>query len=195
MVGRLVRVSDGYPIFLAPRSPARADWIEVVHRADNWIGLKQTWEALCAPAPLPGYPEREKKGMSEDELREQRKHEAIMEALADERVQDEETFRAAVRAREKRAEERRKENHVGQGGPGQKRWAQEDGKEYPISTERAEAIARWIREAQITSGDGLGKAKRNGRKARSENEGVGESPRLEDGPCEQSIDGQHDQVD
>jgi hypothetical protein len=33
-----------------------------------------------------------------------------------------------------------------------KRWAQDDGKEYPISTERAEAICRWIKEAPLSLG-------------------------------------------
>ena len=40
--------------------------------------------------------------MTEAEACEQRKHEAILEALADDRVQDEESFRTAVRAYEKR---------------------------------------------------------------------------------------------
>ncbi|KAI9872591.1 MAG: hypothetical protein M1830_001449 [Pleopsidium flavum] len=73
-----------------------------------------------------------------------------MEALADERVHDEASFQAAVAARERRAEEQRREE-LGQGGSGPKRWAQEDGKEYPISTERAEAIAGWVREAPLGS--------------------------------------------
>ncbi|PGH17172.1 hypothetical protein AJ79_01310 [Helicocarpus griseus UAMH5409] len=198
MVARLARVCDGYPIFLAPRSPARADWIEVVHRVDNWIGLKQSWEALCAPAPLPGHQSSpEKKEVSEEEARERRKHEAIMEALADDRVQDEESFRAAVRAREKRAEEQRRERSSSsssnpQLGPPPKRWAQDDGKEYPISTERAESISRWIKEAPLSTGDGKGKGKR--RKGRSPMEKVAESPSLEDSVHETSV-GEHDGVD
>ncbi|KLJ10887.1 hypothetical protein EMPG_09824 [Blastomyces silverae] len=194
MVARLARVCDGYPIFLAPRSPARADWIEVLHRVDNWIGLKQSWEGLCAPAPLPGHPGSEKKEMTSEEVRDRRKHDAIMEALADDRVQDEESFRAAVRAREKRAEGCRREGSGinPQLGAAPKRWAQEDGKEYPISTERAECISRWIREAPISTGDGKGKGKR--RKGRAPMDKVVESPSLEDSVYEMSV-GEHDGVD
>ncbi|PGH10058.1 hypothetical protein GX51_00325 [Blastomyces parvus] len=194
MVARLARVCDGYPIFLAPRSPARADWIEVLHRVDNWIGLKQSWEALCAPAPLPGHQGSEKKEMTSEEVRDPRKHDAIMEALADDRVQDEESFRAAVRARENRTEGYRREGGGinSQLGPAPKRWAQEDGKEYPISTERAECISRWIREAPISTGDGKGKGKR--RKGRARMDKVVESPSLEDSVYEMSV-GEHDGAD
>ncbi|KKY23737.1 hypothetical protein UCDDS831_g02768 [Diplodia seriata] len=46
-VARLARVCDGYPIFLAAtRSPARADWIDVLRRAGNWIELGRSWEQL-----------------------------------------------------------------------------------------------------------------------------------------------------
>jgi hypothetical protein len=167
MVARLARVCDGYPIFLAARSPSRADWIEVVRRACNWIGLQQSWETLCAPAPLPGHVSVPTKAESEDEAKERHRHEAIMEALADERVHDEASFQAAVSAREWRAEEQRKEE-LGQTGQTPKRWAQEDGKEYPISTERAEAVARWVREAPLTL-EGAGKAKRGARKGKGRN--------------------------
>ncbi|EEH46675.2 uncharacterized protein PADG_02773 [Paracoccidioides brasiliensis Pb18] len=194
MVARLARVCDGYPIFLAPRSPARADWIEVMHRVDNWLGLKLTWEALCAPAPLPGHhghPRPEKKRTTEDEIQERRKYEAIMEALSDDRVQDEESFLASVRAREKRAGEQRMESHpsVPYAGPAPKRWEQEDGKEYPISTERAEFISRWIIEAPMSSGDGKGKGKR--RKGRATVDEVEDDPSLEDILHELTI-GDHD---
>ena len=164
MVARLARVCDGYPVFLAARSPSRADWIEVIRRANNWIGLQQSWEILCAPAPLPGHAGSPKKHETEEEAKERRRQEAIMEALADERVHDEASFQAAVAAREKRAEEQRKEE-LGQGPKGPKRWAQGDGKEYPISTERAEAIARWVREAPLGI-EGSGKARRSGKKGK-----------------------------
>jgi hypothetical protein len=184
MVARLARVCDGYPIFLAARSPARADWIEVVRRANNWLNLGASWEVLCEPAPLPG--QKEKKPETAEERRERSKREAIRDALADDRVHDEESFRASVRAREMRAareeeEEQRREYlrmkpHVVDGeaaggsemenGNPPKRWAQEDGKEYPISTERADAIARWIREAPAPGGGGEGRAKKTGKKGR-----------------------------
>lgn len=215
MVTRLARVCDGYPIFLAARSPARADWIEVVRRADNWIGLQDSWESLCAPAPLPGHVPNEKQGETEEQAKERRKHEAIMEALADERVQDEESFRAAVRAREKRAEEERRKQEAGSNshgspgnnnsGSGPKRWAQEDGKEYPISTDRAELVARWVREAPAVSGDGSGKGKRSGKRRVKKEKGCAPastaastaetSPvQLEDSFHELSVNGEHEHV-
>ena len=210
MVARIARVCDGYPIFLAPRSPARADWIEVLHRADNWIETQQPWETLCAPAPLPGQSatssssssssssSKKKKETTDDELQEQRKQEAILEALADDRVQDEDSFRAAVRLREKRVAEQQ-QSHSGGGGGGlgpiPKRWAQEDGKEYPICTERAETIARWIREAPMSTGEGKGKGKtKKGGKRRA---GGGNAPglKLEDSFNSMSVEEDHDPVD
>ncbi|KAF4962724.1 hypothetical protein FSARC_9285, partial [Fusarium sarcochroum] len=56
MVARLVRLSDGYPIFQASRSPARSDWVEVLRCGDDsWVQLSASWETLCTPAPLPFY--------------------------------------------------------------------------------------------------------------------------------------------
>ncbi|EMD69661.1 hypothetical protein GGP41_001197 [Bipolaris sorokiniana] len=219
---RLARVCDGYPIFLAARSPARADWIEVLRRAGNWIGLSTSWENLCRPAPLPTHHYNPNSGTGPKngtaatdiytkpsttpppetpaQRRERQKHEAILEALADERVVDEESFQRAVRARERRNREdeeleaKRQQQHLQQQQqskkkypsnsteptstdeningdadadghpishsalspsppppppppPPPKRWAQDDGREYPISTERAEAISRWVRDA------------------------------------------------
>ncbi|KAE9376884.1 hypothetical protein N431DRAFT_368275 [Stipitochalara longipes BDJ] len=146
MVARLARVCDGYPIFQAARSPSRADWIEVVRRGDNWIQLQQSWESLCAPAPLPGQAPPNPQKETPAEKKERLKQQAIMEALEDDRVHDEASFHAAVAARQHRQEE---EARKADGKEMPKRWAQEDGKEYPISTERAAAIVRWVREAPI----------------------------------------------
>ncbi len=148
MVARLARVCDGYPIFQAARSPSRADWIEIVRRADNWIQLQQSWESLCAPAPLPGQAPPNQQKETPEAKKERLKQQAIMEALEDDRVHDEASFHAAVAARQRRQEE---EARKAEGREMPKRWAQEDGKEYPISTERAAAIVRWIREAPVGS--------------------------------------------
>lgn len=215
---RLARIADGYPIFQAARSPARADWIEVLRRANNWLGLAVPWQKLCAPAPLPdaagGWAKdssgsgggalakrqqaQGKKEETAEQKRERIKQESIIDALSDDRVVDEESFQKAVRAREKRA----LEDEQGISGPLRdkdatspaaespsektsssvaadedagtptsnpnpsqqtqqqqqqqpKRWAQdENGREYPISTDRAEAIARWIKEAPLSMGGG-----------------------------------------
>lgn len=53
MVARLVRLADGYPIFQANSSPARADWVDLLRRLPNWLHLAARWEELCEPAPLP----------------------------------------------------------------------------------------------------------------------------------------------
>jgi hypothetical protein len=103
--------------------------------------------------------------------RERQKHEAILEALADERVVDEESFQRAVRARERRnredeeAEKRRQASPEGEGtSPAPpKRWAQDDGREYPISTERAEAISRWVRDAPPVGETSGSKKKKKGK--------------------------------
>ncbi|KAI5369594.1 hypothetical protein Slin15195_G004690 [Septoria linicola] len=188
-VARLARIADGYPIFQAARSPARADWIEVLRRANNWLGLSVPWQKLCAPAPLPdaaggwakdtssnAVAKREKrKEETSEQKRERIKQESIIDALSDDRVVDEESFQRAVRAREQRAMEDEqgisgplKDKHTATppatsspppvaNGEGTalppKRWAQdENSKEYPISTERAEAIARWIKESPLSMG-------------------------------------------
>lgn len=171
MVARVVRVCDGYPIFLAPRSPSRADWIEVISHLTNWIGLNHSWESLCTPAPLAQSQTvqtiPEKPHLTDEELRQNRKQEAILEALGDDRVFDEASFRAVVHAREKRLEQQHQHRKAGEQGtasPGIRRWAQEDGKEYLICTERAEAIIRWVQESPLTTGEGRGKAKKGKKK-------------------------------
>ena len=190
MAARTARVCDGYPIFLAARSPARADWIEILRRTDNWIGLASSWDNLCAPAPLPG--QKPTRGETPEERKTRIKRDALIEALGDERVVDEESFAANLKAREIRAardeeEAARKEYNrtklidngtIEQNGttsegdantapPTSKRWAQDgaEGKEYLITTERAEALVRWILEAPPPSsadGSGSGRSKRRG---------------------------------
>ena len=164
MVARLARVCDGYPIFQAARSPSRADWIEIIRRADNWIQLGQSWESLCAPAPLPGQSPPNQQKETPEAKRERLKQQAIMEALEDDRVHDEASFHAAVAARQRRQEE---EARKAEGREMPKRWAQEDGKEYPISTERAAAIVRWIREAPIGGEAGGPRKKKKGTKPKA----------------------------
>jgi hypothetical protein len=167
MVARLARVCDGYPLFQAARSPSRADWIEVIRRSNNFVGLSQSWESLCAPAPLPGHTSPNQQKETPAEKRERLKQQAIMEALEDDRVHDEASFHAAVKARQKRQQQEEKEEEsreAGQEVP--KRWAQDDGKEYPISTERAAAIVRWVKEAPVG-----GETKKKKRTAKSGSKG------------------------
>ncbi|KAK8018416.1 hypothetical protein PG991_007606 [Apiospora marii] len=194
MVARLARLADGYPVFQASRSPARADWIEVLRRAENWIELSTSWEFLCAPAPLPnqmsldGYVSaatananalaltggKSSAEAEEEERKKAMQHKAIVEALEDDRVHDEASFKAAILARQRRAEADLAAANAANGNgnsasspvvPSQKRWAVDDGREYPILTERAEAVARWVREAPAGAGVTTTKRKkRPGRK-------------------------------
>lgn len=311
MVARLARLADGYPIFQASRSPARADWTEVLRASGNFIQLAGTWEDLCAPAPLPLFqpsatgggsvpvalpgPIRQNKTLpppptggpaepgaivrstssndtnhaadAEKQRKERIQHQAIIDALGDDRIKDEASFRMAVKARQLRAEnDYRLDNAVaamdakltgrdfeslaleapppkdnttatngskptsqptnGSGStststaltrttpstangnstptttntngvtkppnstttngsgtaqaqtqtqPTQniRRWSVDDGKEYPISTDRASAIARWLLEAPpnagLTSGSGDGTARKKKKKVVSKN--------------------------
>ncbi|ETN36313.1 uncharacterized protein HMPREF1541_08590 [Cyphellophora europaea CBS 101466] len=188
MAARIARVCDGYPIFLAARSPSRADWIEIIRRSGNFLNLESTWEKLCAPAPLPGQ-QNKQKAETPEQKKERIKRQAIEGALGDERVVDEDSFRKSVRAREMMAAreeeelQRQEYNRTTSVSPppvktgadtngshaakehAPKRWAQgEDGKEYPITTERAEAIVRWVREAPPpSSGVGEGGGKKKGK--------------------------------
>ena len=177
MASRIVRVCDGYPIFLAARSPARADWVEVLRRTQNWLGLKTAWDRLCTPATVQRK-QKDAKPETEEQKRERVKRDAIRDALADDRVFDEESFRASVRARELRAareeeEEQRKEYlRTSSSSNGEakeespKQPTLDDPRAYPITTERADAIARWIRTAPPPGVDGSGRPKKTGRKGR-----------------------------
>ena len=174
MAAHIVRVADGYPIFLAARSPARADWIEVLRRTRNWLGLESSWDKLCA-APVPQR--KDGKPESEEMKRERIKREAIRDALSDDRVCDEESFRASVRAREARAareeEEEQRKEYLRTTGAGvgdvveeaKKGELEDESKAYAISTERADAIAKWILEAAPPGADGgVRRPKKTGRR-------------------------------
>lgn len=244
---RLVRLLDGYPIFLAARSPARSDWVEILRRGGNWVGLGSSWEKLCRPSAPPGQHDSHShaangtvaragdptaahpRAETAAQRRERQKHEAILEALADERVVDEASFQRAVRAREQRfADDEKAEAAVSaaqispqslppppsqpaiaaNGTPASapttstkeptphhpKRFAQDDAKDYPISTERAEAIARWVRDAPaLTAENNTGKKKRRkgavGRKGGA-SASVRKGTRLEDRVAELAVDGE-----
>jgi hypothetical protein len=184
---RVVRLLSGYPIFLHARSTSRADWTEILRRTNNWLDLGQSWSALCHPvngsekrvkdeedmvgskgSPSQGPPKPSGKRGKDGSLRE-----AILEALADERVVDEESFHRAVKARESG-------NNSGQVSPiqagvrsdgqdvedttSQSKWMPESPKDFPgLSTERAEAVTCWILEAPLTVEGG--KPRRSGKKS------------------------------
>ncbi|KAI4200517.1 MAG: hypothetical protein LQ346_002359 [Caloplaca aetnensis] len=148
MVARLTRLCNGYPIFLAARSPSRSDWIEVIRRADNWIGLEQSWESLCAPSAQSSESNEHQEDQFDADARERIRQEAIIESLTDERVYDDATFQAAVASRERRAETIQENSRLSeQNDQTTKRLIQENKRDFPTCSDRAEAIAMWVREA------------------------------------------------
>ncbi|PSR82373.1 hypothetical protein BD289DRAFT_507124 [Coniella lustricola] len=236
MVARICRAVDGYPMFQSSRSPARADWIEILRQCQNWLGLEASWETLCStaslypaaspmagegsitrqpvaapqqvralpPTPTPVSASTSKgtqqQAHNSDWTSEKRKEaihrEAIRRALEDDRVGDQEMFRVAYQTHKRSVEadfKAQREGHLqvvdGDGGnrdaeedsstalstalvPAQpstnnlngqlaaptqqpppspsashRMWSQDEGREYPILTQRASAVARWQREA------------------------------------------------
>ncbi|KIW52167.1 hypothetical protein PV05_07829 [Exophiala xenobiotica] len=55
MAARIVGVCDSSPVLLPSRSTAKADWVEILRRSRNWLGLSASWEDLCTRAPLSGH--------------------------------------------------------------------------------------------------------------------------------------------
>ncbi|KAJ6262692.1 hypothetical protein Dda_1248 [Drechslerella dactyloides] len=184
MAARLARICDGYPIFLAARSPARADWIELIRRVGDWMSLGRSWESLCQPAPLPPVFERDdtvatttygNNGTSNlTAVQYQVQHiptgggssssantppaatapparqiagsgdnsNMSSDALSALMGGDESGGGLNISGIASPGVGQREHSQV----RGAKRWAQEDGKEYPISTERAAVIARFVKE-------------------------------------------------
>lgn len=128
---RLARLADGYPFFLSARSPARADWSEILRKTNNWINVAATWDHMCqtpasgkqnagSPPVMPAVdgttsgvdprlgmikvePSSPLGYETADQKRERIHKKAVMDALGDERVVDDDTFARAVSARERRA--------------------------------------------------------------------------------------------
>ncbi|RPA75024.1 hypothetical protein BJ508DRAFT_332487 [Ascobolus immersus RN42] len=171
MVAHLASLCDGYPVFLASRSPARADWIEVLKSTDGekWLGVGR-WEGLCEALPLPQLESSEPlriEGSQAGALR---------------RLREETGGLGGVGRRELMPSDGRGSGMggagiggigggggggggwVGGGGGGAvRRWAQEDGREYPVSGERAGRLGRWVREGKGGGmGSGVGKGREKG---------------------------------
>ncbi|KAK3389723.1 hypothetical protein B0H63DRAFT_389491 [Podospora didyma] len=148
MVARLARLADGYPVFQASRSPARADWTEILRAGSNWIQLVGVWDDLCAPAPLSIF-QSPANGSAERQRKERIHQRAVLEAFSDDRVNDESSFQLAIRARKLRAE---RDYPTNPSSPALRRWAVDEAKNYSISTDRAIAVARWVLEAPPNAG-------------------------------------------
>jgi hypothetical protein len=209
-VARLVRLLSGYPIFLNSRSTSRADWSEILRRTDNWLDLIRSWTDLCQPVPSTwegrsgeddiGLRSRTAGNANTDPTPkhddEHVLHEAILEALADERVVDEESFQRAVHARETEMHgnppttagaelgnlETTPTEHVPEKDAveeefSRKKRTPDSPKEHPgLSTERAEAITRWVQEAPQTV---EGAKSKKSRKKRPDKKPIAEEEPLE----------------
>lgn len=146
MVSRLARVCNGYPIFQTPRSPSRADWIEVLRHCENWIQLSSSWESLCNSEPSLGKVSVKLKDKTSTE-----NHIFVKQNILPEPSQDflndgdvsipNSSFERQIQPEKGDNSCERRDIY--------KRWAQKTGKEYPSSTERACAIICWINEASV----------------------------------------------
>lgn len=253
MVARLIRLSDGYPVFQGSRSPARSDWNEILSRTKDWLELSSDWDTLCTPAPLlgttidasgqtvlspslaasaaanllsgtNGSADATREDTDVQALRSKARELAIVEALEDDRVTDLHSFRMAVRSRQRRDQatiaalpqpaekvtggavasppadippppssppppdspppplpkgpppsrddqqerqpppqvrKRATDTHQYLEGWHQ-RWASDDSKDFPTMTERAAAVAVWIRDAPLVTG--TARRKKRGKK-------------------------------
>ncbi|KAI9801977.1 MAG: hypothetical protein M1825_003032 [Sarcosagium campestre] len=170
MVARLARLCDGYPVFSASRSPSRADWVEILHQTNDWLPIQKPWEELCHPAPLAS---REDESVSNDDTTESSQQIARISQARGQEDQDDVTLgpgneimhdRASLqtalypRTRGRVGPQLRGRNSLSAAKP-RVRWAQGDGREYPISTPRAADIIRWILAGNATGNNGLGPAK------------------------------------
>lgn len=177
MVARLVCLSDGYPVFQASRSPARADWIELVRAALPGGPIPEITSArlvaagvadatpkvpahVALPALLPlmkesGAPAPAGRRETPRQREERIHQEAVIEALGDERVVDGDTLEQAIEVRMRRA--------VGEPGGGASGGGT-GAKEMPIMTERAAAVTRWFMCAPAAGTEAVGGG--NGKKRR-----------------------------
>lgn len=193
MVARLVRLSDGYPIFHASRSPARSDWVEVVRRTKNWLHLSTTWESLCAPAPMGQSQNQNGSSSGRDSASALAAASLLNGGNADLTAKEKSKSPQPVQATPKApADQYGTEQDMGNntvttvesaqtsppvlhGKSETPRWrTAEETREYPFLTERAGAIARWIRDAPMVTGTAK-------RKKRSKKPGTGKADELESG--------------
>jgi molybdenum cofactor sulfurtransferase len=134
--------------------------------AKHYNGVSREVAAAAAASLIDGSSSAGSYVPNSDERRQQllREHgQRVRDALNDQRVCDEDTFRAAVEVREKQAKKDRAAAVAAANGisthsasatnnPGIKRWAIDDTKDYPVCTARATLIAQWVREAPVVTG-------------------------------------------
>ncbi|KIL95098.1 hypothetical protein FAVG1_02030 [Fusarium avenaceum] len=132
----------------------------------HYNGVSREVAAAAAASLIDGSSSAGPYVPSSDERRQQllREHgQRVRDALNDQRVCDEDTFRAAIEVREKQAKKDRAAAVAAANGtsthsasvtnnPGIKRWSIDDTKDYPVCTARATLIAQWVREAPVVTG-------------------------------------------
>ncbi|KAI8718913.1 Aminotran-5 domain-containing protein [Fusarium sp. LHS14.1] len=155
MVARLVRQADGFPIFQASRSQARADWMEVLRRNESHLKLSASWETLCAPPPLPFYydtPFKPKAKVSIEQRLQALQDQGFLDAFDDDQIEKE---RRAEQDRLPIATNIPPGPAYGAGPtthPSLRRWSAEEGRDIPVLTMRAAAVSRWLCEAPAVTG-------------------------------------------
>ncbi|RFN53146.1 molybdenum cofactor sulfurase [Fusarium flagelliforme] len=135
--------------------------------ANMHTGASRKEAAAAAASLINGGSNADKSVPSAEEqrrLRMRERDQRVRLALSDQRVCDEDTFRAAIEAQEKRAEQEdraaaaaaaaREASPDGASNPDAhpKRWVIDDSKEYPVCTARATLIAQWVCEAPVVTG-------------------------------------------
>jgi len=151
-VARLARLADAYPVFQASRSAARADWVDVVEKTDLSSSFCRSWDVLCSPAPLPSSPP------------------------STELIPSSSSSSAAITTTNGTANPR---DHPPFTKHHQQRtltrWSvTDDGKEYPIVTDRAVLVARWMRDVPFVAAGTAKKKKRKNVPGRKTRGGSGE---------------------
>ncbi|EXK48030.1 hypothetical protein FOXG_00476 [Fusarium oxysporum f. sp. lycopersici 4287] len=130
------------------------------------IGASRKEAAAAAASLINGGSDNARPAvLSPADKRRQRKREhdqRVYEALNDERVCDDATFRASIEAREKRDEKERaataaaangsSSNATSTNNSGLKGWSDDDSKDYPLCSVRASLIAQWVQKAPIVTG-------------------------------------------
>jgi hypothetical protein len=144
---RLCRIADGYPVFLAARSPARADWIEVLRRCPNAItGLEASWESLCAPAPLDGHSNGSGNNFEHATTSSTSIVPSALSTLSSSSFPAHISSSTSSTTASALSYPFTATGGVGGHNNTTGRWAQEEGKEFPVCSERAAAVGRWVRE-------------------------------------------------
>ncbi|KAM0493319.1 hypothetical protein ACHAP8_009348 [Fusarium lateritium] len=125
-------------------------------------GASRKEAAAAAASLINGGSSTEKPEPSPEELRRHRMRERdqrVRVALSDQRVCDEDTFRASIEAQEKRAEQEDRAaaaaavtpNGASNADGRPKRWVVDDSEFYPVCTARATMIAQWVCEAPVVA--------------------------------------------